>query len=479
MKSDILIIGAGPAGLACAMELSKGKKVESTIIEKTDSAGGLAKTLIFKEGKLIFRTDIGPHRFFSKNPYLYKFIKAVLGNDWIKVNRKTRQLIEGKFYDYPINAMQAFRNVGVIRSAQMGISYLAGSMQFGILNKKVNSFEDHIIAHFGKQLGEFNMLNYTEKVWGIPCTKIHPDWAIQRIKGLNLTSALKNALFKSSDGPKTLVDSFYYPRYGTGQIYEKLYKKAKAKGSKFLFNSEPEAFIHDGKKISLVKIKEKNGAQDIVPDKVVSSMHVTDLVNLLVPAAPKEVLEAAKNLKWRSQVYLFLTIDKEQVTDDNWIYLPDRGTPFGRIAEMKNFSKEMSPKGKTSLFIEFFCNENDSIWNKNKEELVKETITEIEKLGLVKKSEVRSSYLFKSKKSYPIYDLDYKKNTKIIMDYLNKFENLYCIGRPGRFQYTNQDHSLEMGILAAKSIIQGKKYDISKIGSEEEYFEKGEISENE
>jgi protoporphyrinogen oxidase len=475
-NNNTLILGGGPAGMACAMELHNAGKI-STIIEKDVKIGGLAKTLEFKEDNFLFRTDIGPHRFFSKNKYLYDFIENLLNERWIVVKRQTRQFIDGKFYDYPINAMQAFRNIGLFRAMGMGFSYFNAIIKYRLFNKKIISFEDYIISNFGKKLGEFNMLNYTQKIWGISCKKIHPDWAEQRIKGLNLRSALMDAIFKKKDkeGPKSLVDQFYYPQYGTGLIYDTIAKKIKDRGSDIQTNSFPVKIKHNDSKITELEL-DINGERKVVhPDNVVSSIPINEFIKLLSPKPPKEVEEAVNGLKWRAQVYLFITLDKEKITDDNWIYFPNTEIPFGRLAEMKNFSKDMSPKNKTSLFVEFFVTEGDNIWNMEKDELFSLAMKHFEKLKLFSKKEVRNYYVFKKTHVYPVYDLHYPKHLAVIKKYLDKFENLFYIGRPGRFQYTNQDHSLEMGILAARSIIENKKYNLDDVGAEKEYFESGYI----
>lgn len=476
MYTENLVIGAGPAGLTCAMKVSEaGKKV--ILIEKENKIGGFGKTLEFKEDGLIFKTDIGPHRFFSKNKYLYEMISKLLKENWILVNRKTRQFIDGKFYDYPINFGQAIKNIGALKGAKIGLDYFSAIFKYKLLKKDIENFEDYIVANFGRELGEFNMLNYTEKIWGIPCKEIHPDWAKQRIKGLNLVSAVKNALLKS-EGPKTLVDQFYYPKYGTGFLYDTMGGKIKEKGNEIYTNSYPEKILHDCRKIKEAEII-VNGKKEIFEiGNLIESIPLTDFLDLMDPKPPEEVLNASKKLRWRNQVYLFLTLDKERITDDNWIYFPNKEIPFGRVSEMKNFSEEMSPQDKTSLFIEFFVFENEDIWKMNKDELFTLALPYFEKLGFFKKEEVREHYLFKKEKVYPVYDLEYIKNLEIIKKYLDKFENLYYIGRPGRFNYTNQDHSLEMGLLAAKSIIENKKYEFDKIGKENEYFEEGPVVSN-
>ena len=474
--NNILILGAGPAGMSCAFALAE-VKVPSTIIEKDSSVGGLAKTLLFNEENYVFRTDIGPHRFFSKNKKLYDIIESILGEDWVKVKRKTRQFIDGKFYDYPINAIQAFKNIGPVRAAKMAISYSTGAFKFRVLKKPILSFEDYIVAYFGKALGDFNMLNYTEKIWGIPCNKIHPQWAKQRIKGLNFASAIKNAIIKSENGkPKSLVDEFYYPRFGTGTIYSGMEKAALRAGSKIIKKSYPTKITHDGNKITSVIVNADGKEIKEEPKILVNTIPITDLLNLLSPSPPKHVMDAAKKLQWRNQVYLFVTLNKERITDDNWIYIPNKEIPFARFSEMKNFSKAMSPENKTSAIAEYFVGEEDRIWRMNEKELFEESIPWFEKLGFFTRAEVRNYYVVKKQKVYPVYDLQYQEHLKIIKNYLDSFSNLYYIGRPGRYRYNNQDHSIEMGLLAAEGILKESKPDFDSVGAEEEYYEKGEIN---
>ena len=474
-KVDVVIMGAGPAGMACAMELYDAQR-KTIILEKDEKVGGLAKTLEFKEGDDIFRTDIGPHRFFSKNQYLYTFIEGLLKEKWILVSRKTRQFIDGKFYDYPIKAVQAFKNIGPIRAFGMGVSYLVAVLQYKVFKKKINSFEDYVVANFGRKLGEFNMINYTEKIWGIPASTIHADWATQRIQGLNLLSALANAIFKKKeDSPKSLVDSFYYPQYGTGLIYETIAGKIAQQGHEIFTRSYPTAILHENDRITEVEYSKQGTLERFSPEHLVSSIPLTHFVSLLSPQPPREVLDAVSKLEWRSQVYLFVTLNKEQVTDDNWIYFPNRDIPFGRISEMKNFSADMAPKDKTSLMIEFFVTEGDDMWNATKEELFELVLPIFERLGFFTRAEVRNYYTFKKTHVYPVYNVHYIEQLEVIKNYLDRFENLYYIGRPGRFRYNNQDHSLEMGIMAAKSILDGVRYDFDTIGTEKEYFEKGEV----
>lgn len=474
-----LIIGAGPAGMAAAMELCK-KAQPFVVVEKDDRVGGLSKTYSFKEGNEMFFSDNGPHRFFSKNKYLYDFVSDLIKEKWIQVPRQTRQFIEGKFYDYPVNPGQALRNLGFFRAVRMVADYLVAQIQYKVLRKPMVSFEDYIVANFGRSLGEFNMLNYTEKIWGLPCSTLHPDWAAQRIKGLNLISTVWEAvsrvlLGKSKNAPKSLVDVFFYPDSGTGLIYETIKQRIEEKGYQVFTESFPVSIKHDNKKITEVIVNQRGEMVSYEPDYLIESIPIIEFVKLLEPAPPEEIKLALSKLRYRSQVYLFVTINKPSITKDQWIYFPDKNVPFGRVSEMKNFSDKMSPPDKTSLFVEYFCFEGDDVWNMSQEELLDLTAKHFERLGFFKREDIISGHLIKQKNTYPIYDLEYQKYLGVVKDYLDQFENLLYIGRPGRFRYNNQDHSLEMGILAAQSVVTGKKYNMEDIGLEKEYFEKGYV----
>ncbi len=477
-NEEILIIGAGPAGMAAAMELTHADK-DFCLVEKNSGVGGLSRTYSVKEGNLEFRTDNGPHRFFSKNKYLYDFIEDILHDNWSQVDRYTQQFIAGKFFDYPINAIQVVKNLGAIAVLMAGWDYMLAFVKYKVFRRPINNFYDYAVANFGYSLAKLNILGYTEKVWGISCKNLHADWAKQRISGLDLISLLKNLILRAlpkkirNQNVKTLVDRFYYPEFGTGTIYEKIADKIIAAGHKVYLNSHPISINHSGGLITSVDLALDGQNTRMYPRYLIESVHIDDFLKLLNPKPPENVKRAASALKYRSQVYLFLTLNKEKVSRNQWIYFPEPEVPFARISEMRNFSQRMSPPGMTSLFIEFFCNEGDDIYKMNATELLDLSLPYLQSMGFLLRSDIRNFYAFKGGKDYPIYDLGYDVNLNIVKKYLDSFKNLYYIGRPGRFKYTNQDHSLEMGILAAKSIIENKKYNFDEVGAEKEYFEKG------
>ncbi|MEK9131678.1 MAG: FAD-dependent oxidoreductase [Patescibacteria group bacterium] len=479
LYTETLIIGAGPAGLACALELAQHKK-DFMVIERDLLVGGLSKTYSFAEDDgSVFYTDNGPHRFFSKDPYLYQYLGDILKEDWIMVSRHTRQYIEGAFYDYPINAIQALRNIGVVRSTGMAMSYCFARIKYGLFKRPIRNFKEYIIANFGKSLGEFSMINYTEKIWGIDSSHIHPDWARQRIKGLNVGTVLKSVVSKmrkkNTEGPKSLIDSFYYPRKGTGQIYTTIQDRLIKAGYSVYTGTWPVSVVKTNEGFRTQLINVHGESLEVCSRYLVESVPIVEFLKLMIPEPPGAIISASAHLRYRSQVYLFVTLNKDFVTNDQWIYFPSKDIPIGRVSEMKNFSSYMSPPTKTSLFIELFCFEGDTIWNMGEQDLFDYVLPYCESVGLFMKKEVRRYYRIAQKNVYPIYDLPYQTYLAMIKRHLDTIPDLFYIGRPGRFRYNNQDHSLEMGMLAAKSIIDGIKYDIESVGEEKEYFESGKL----
>lgn len=455
-----LIIGAGPAGMACAMELHKAHR-KSTIVEKQSQVGGLSRT--YKFGK--FHTDNGPHRFFSKNPYLYQFIEELVGEDWIKVDRFTRFYIDGKFYQYPIRWQDVAKNLGPIKIIKVLLDYLYA--RYAYRNSTLDNFYDYVIAHFGKSLAQLNIINYTEKIWGLPCQQLSSLQAKQRIKDLSIKTIIKNLIRPNQSNPKSLVDQFYYPKYGTGTIYEQIQNHISST-TEFLLEDQPSQLNHKNFKVTQVKLK---SGKIYSPQNIVSTIPITEVINLLSPKPPQKILQAINKLRYRSQVYLFITLDKPRITPDQWIYFPDSHIPFGRVSEMKNFSSQMSPENQTSLFVEYFCWENDDIWKMSKNQLLKISLPHFQQLNFFSKQDIIRTYHFKVPNVYPVYELKFQEHLKTITNYLDKFSNLYYIGRQGRFSWNNQDHSLEMGMLTAKSIIENKRYSVEHIAQETSYQE--------
>ena len=471
-KSRIGIIGAGPAGLTAAYLLAKAGQ-DVTILEADPTyVGGISRTESYK-GYLF---DIGGHRFFSKSKEVEDFWTEILTDDMLDRPRSSRIYYNRQFFSYPLNAMEALSKLGIVESALCMFSYMQAKL-FPVKNP-VN-FEDWVSNNFGKRLFNIFFKTYTEKVWGIPCSEISADWAAQRIKGLSLSSAVKNALIKpkkSADKDKiikTLIDTFRYPKYGPGMMWEVCAKKSKELGVQ-LFMNEPVTGIQ--KNQDTWTITTASGKSYGPFDYVLSSTAVAQLVPFIQPAVPQSALAAAKQLKYRDFITVVLILKEQDKFNDNWIYIHDPSVKVGRVQNFKSWSPYMVPDPTMACYgLEYFCFEGDNMWTGTDEELIALGKKEIEQIGLAKASEVTDGYVVRQKKAYPVYDQVYKDHIPEIRKGLESYKGLYLMGRNGMHKYNNQDHSMMTAMLAAKNIIAGKEiYDLWNVNQDAEYHESGE-----
>jgi len=463
---DVAVLGAGPAGLAAAYKLTK-KNKSVVILERGERVGGMSKTINFKG----YFFDQGPHRFFTKSNAIMKLWQKLLGEDFLKVSRLTRIYYRKKFFYYPLKPFNALFKLGVLNSSIVMLSYVKSRV---LPYKEEKNFEQWVSNRFGKKLYRTFFKTYTEKLWGIPCREIQAEWVAQRIKGLSLRTAIKNAFFPDKTGKiKTLVEEFHYPKYGAGSMYEKMAEAiTKTREGKIFPRNEVTEIVRRDYFVTGVKTRDENGEESMVEaDNFISSIPITVLVRKLSPQAPEKVLEAAKNLKYRSTVFINLILDCPNPFPDNWIYVHEPATKMLRLTSVANFSPHMlKDKKKSALTLEYVCNENGKFWNLDDKRLIKIGLTDLERIGLAKKKDFVDGFVARSAKTYPVYNEDYPRNLKKIRRYLEKFSNLQVIGRYGMFKYNNMDHSALTGLYAADNIL-GKEHDIWKVNIEEEYHE--------
>ena len=351
---DLVIIGAGPAGLTAGYELAKTDK-KVIVIEKKSQVGGLAETKVFDE----YRYDIGPHRFFTKNKEVYDLFLEMLDEDAVEVNRKTRILFKNSYFDYPLTPVNALFGLGLFESIIIGFSYIFARIKSYLNISKINNFEDWVVDRFGRKLFNNFFKNYTEKVWGIDCRDIGSDWAAQRIKGLSLSTAIKFALFPNSKKrPKTLVDKFYYPRLGAGMLWEKFEEYIIKHNIEVSKNMKVTQVKESGEHY-IVSYEDAEGkSQSIETKNIFFSNPLLEFIDIFEGDTPEEVIKSAQSLEYRNHISVHVTIDKK-LFDDNWIYIHSPNLKMARIADFTNFSKDMSAEGTFPLTLEYFCFEND------------------------------------------------------------------------------------------------------------------------
>ena len=462
---DVLIIGAGPAGLSAGYELSKTNK-KALILEKNYQVGGLAQTKIFGE----FRYDIGPHRFFTKNDEIYDLFLEMLGDDAVSVNRKTRILFKNSYFDYPLTPLNALFGLGFIESITIVFSYIYARIRSYLKITKVNNFEDWVIDKFGKRLFSNFFKNYTEKVWGIDCKEIGKDWAAQRIKGLSLSTAIKFALLPNSKKrPKTLVDKFYYPKLGAGMLWEKFENYLEDNGTEVKKSCEVTEVKEVDNYFEISYVDKEKKRSTVKSKNVFFSSPLLEFIDIYNSDIPTEVTNAANSLNYRNHISVHLTIDRK-LFDDNWIYIHSPDLKMARIADFTNFSKEMSLPNTYPLTLEYFCYESDEIWNKDNDSIIDFATKELDRI-FTGSYKIIHSAVSRNAKAYPVIKTGYEKKIDVIKKWLDSINNVTAIGRSGMFKYNNQDHAMATGIYAARSLLGKGDFDPWEVNVDGEYHE--------
>jgi protoporphyrinogen oxidase len=465
----VVIIGAGPAGLTAAYELSKAS-VDCIVLQKDTALGGLARTIEYKG----YRVDLGGHRFFTKIKAVDGLWREVLPDgEFSRQKRVSRIYFNGKYFHYPLKPANALFGLGVWNSLLVLFSYFKARC---LPQKPETNFEQWVSNRFGKSLFEIFFKSYTEKVWGMPCTEIAADWAAQRITGLSLFAAVKNAFRKQSGdrGPvaiKTLIDRFDYPRHGPGMMWERVGELVCQNGGRIRLGAKVTRILWERNRVKALEI-EVNGKQEAVEGShFISSMPIRELIRAFQPRAPETVLRAARTLRYRDFLKVAIIAKKADVFPDQWIYVHDPGVNVGRIQNFKNWSKDMVPdQTKTCLGLEYFCFAGETLWNLSDWELIALGTEELEALGLMRRSEVEDGFVIRVPKAYPIYDAAYRESLGVIRRFLERIDNLQVVGRNGMHRYNNQDHSMLTAMLAVKNIM-GASFDLWSVNADLEHIE--------
>lgn len=465
-----VIVGAGPAGLTAAYELLK-LGCTSTVLESDDTVGGISRTCEYKG----YHFDIGGHRFFTKVDYVHALWQEILDDEFLKRPRLSRIYYRRKFFDYPLKPVNALFGLGPVEAVRIGCSYLRAQIW---PSQVETNFEQWVSNRFGRRLFRIFFKSYTEKVWGMPCEEISADWAAQRIKNLDLKTALRSALLGSKSRNRgevvtSLIDEFHYPRYGPGQMWEDCRKKLLARGTTVSMQTRVIGIRHDGRRVQALHVR--NGTDyEVTGDQFLSSMPIRTLVGCLEPPPPPEVRQAADSLRYRDFLTVALIIDRGDLFPDNWIYIHSDDVKVGRIQNFKNWSPEMVPEpGRTTLGLEYFVHEGDDVWSMDDADLIELGRREIAALNIASPNEVVDGTVVRMPKAYPVYDDTYLAALGVIRDWLAGLENLQLIGRNGQHRYNNQDHSMMTGVYAARNAV-GESHDIWDVNVEGDYHEAGQ-----
>ncbi|PHV70182.1 hypothetical protein CS063_11940 [Sporanaerobium hydrogeniformans] len=469
----ITIVGAGPAGLTAAYEiLKRTPQYEVTILEQTDRIGGIACTVCHNGNYM----DLGGHRFYSKCDSITKWWHAIPGVTLLKKERKSEIYYNKKFLDYPIKAnLKSLRALGIKELVLIFVHYLKAQM----IKKEENSLEDFYINRFGKRLYKLFFKNYTEKVWGIAPDKISPDWGSQRVKGLSIFEVIKDSLksclhLKDNSNTQTsLIEAFYYPSYGPGELWSAVAEEIIQMGGHIKKNCAVYKVQIEKKQITEVSYRWDGKEISEPTDILISSMPIKNLISGM-ENVPDAIRKLANGLVYRDFITVGMLIKNMPIKTDNcWIYMQDKSVQMGRVQIFNNWSSSLvkEPNETVWLGLEYFCNKEDALWNKSDKEIADFAADELIHTGMLSdKSAIIDTHIERIEKAYPAYFGTYK-HMQEIRGFLDSFENLYCIGRNGQHRYNNMDHSMLTAFECVNHILDDVKCKdaIWKVNTEKEY----------
>ncbi len=508
----VIVIGAGPAGLTAAHELlARSKDYSVTLLEASDRIGGLSQTVKHNGNRI----DIGGHRFFSKDERVVDWWYGILppqgapakddkllnsdkkyaenGADpeqtdyvMLKRNRISRIYYNGKFFDYPVTMKwDTIKNMGFFTTVKAGFSYF-GSI---IHKRPESSLENFYINRFGKILYSMFFEGYTEKLWGRHPKYISADWGSQRVKGLSIKSVIYNMLGKIVESERkvetSLIEEYIYPKLGPGQLYERVRDRITEMGGEVKMNCSVVQINEGGGAIKSVGYMENGELKTLEGDIIISSMPIRNLINAF-RAPDARIKKIADRLPYRDYIIVGLLADKlkiknltkiktvNNIVPDCWIYVQDSSVKLGRIQIFNNWSPYMVDDFTKHVWIglEYFCNEGDEYWNMSDDDFIEFAENELEKINVIDKADIIDTHRERVKKAYPAYFDAYSHMNELI-EYLNGFENLYCVGRNGQHRYNNMDHSIVTSFEAVDAILNNKKDKsaVWKVNTEGEYHE--------
>jgi protoporphyrinogen oxidase len=453
MSARVVILGGGVAGLGAGWRTTL-TEMETDVLELKPYVGGMAHTHRTEDGYLF---DFGPHRFHTRNPAILEAVRGLVGDELIDRDRTTHIYFMKQYFEYPLSAANMLRYLPKRLAAACFLDFLATRVRNRIHPAPDDSFETWVVNRFGRRLYDIYFGPYTQKVWGRDPGKLSASWAAQRVAVVDLWDLLLRMLkLRREDNGfdhSEFKDLFYYPRSGVGKISERIAEEIEAHGGRVHTGARVTQVLHDGSRVTGVVYEKDGETFQLDCDYLISTLPLPLLLRFLSPAAPPDVQATARSLQYRAMIFVMLKLDKPRVSDDHWIYFPDEEIIFNRVSEMRNFSPDAAPDGKTSLTLEITCDVGDEIWTMPEEELYRRAVDGVVASGLATREQILDHYFERLAHAYPSYDLEFEVKLGKLAYHLANFSNVIVAGRQAQFRYVNTDQALEMGMTAADEIV--------------------------
>jgi protoporphyrinogen oxidase len=438
-QRPIAILGGGVAGLAAGYT-AHSLGLPFRIFEKAGQTGGNCVTFS-QDG---FRFDSGAHRLHDRNAEATGQIQRLLGNSLKMINVPSQIYYREKYLTFPFKMRDL--------AAKLGWPFLlrvAGEVVLSRLRREgaAADFASAEERNYGRTLARLFLLNYSEKLWGMPCEQLATEISGNRLAGLNLMAFLKETFLPASVSARHLEGPFYYPDGGIGAVSETLTGGCGA--ANISANAEISRIFHAGRLIQAVEI---NKSEKFACSAALSSIPLDRFLNLLDPPPPPEVLSAAAGFRFRQLALAAFFLDRETVTRAATIYFPDPSFPFTRVYEPKNRSAHMAPPGKTSLVAEIPYAPGDQYEQMEDEHLLKTIRSHLVRIGLIAERDVIAAGVRRLADAYPVLQKGVEKKRREIFSYLSGFSNLRTIGRNGTFRYLHIHHLLPQSARAVAEL---------------------------
>ncbi len=447
-----VILGGGPCGLAAAWHLAR-EGHRPLVLEREAHVGGLCATHA-RDG---FRFDLGGHRFVSSDPALTRWLEAMLGDDLLTQERRSVVLHDGRMFRYPLEAGDLLRNLGVRDNLRALAGYGLSRTERLLRPRRDSTFEDWVVARFGRPLFETFFGPYTHKLWGLSPDAISADWAAERISLLDLGDAALRLVGVRRPPVRTYARRYRYPRFGMGQLYELIAQDVVRHGGVVRSGVRAVGLEVQGSRVTGVRVSTPRGTERIPVGQLLTTIPLPDLVRFLSPELPTALDRAARALRFRALTFVNLMLARRDLSPNTWMYVASSRYRVSRIQEPRRRSAAMAPDGTTSAMLELPCDVGDSTWEATPEALRQLALRELAELGFRVDADVLGSFRVRIEHGYPIYHLGYERDRQALLDFVSRFDNVRTAGRQGLFRYIFMDAAMQMGVAAAELMVRGER----------------------